>query len=49
MNIFGLDDMVHTDPTGVGWVDLRLAVSLVRNNQQEIHAALVYILVSIYR
>lgn len=47
MNTFGLDDMVYTDPTGVGWVDVRLAVGMVRNNPQEIHAAPVYILVSI--
>jgi hypothetical protein len=38
--------MLYADPIGVGWVDVRLAVSMVRNNPQEIHAGLVYILVS---
>jgi hypothetical protein len=44
VNTFGLDDMLYTDPTGVGWVDVGLAVSMVRNNpqEQEIHASLVY-------
>lgn len=36
---------LYADRIGVGWVDVRLAVSMVRNNPQEIHAGLMYILI----